>query len=177
MRGALTVPDAPPRPSRAAGGDATLVLLGLAGVKLAALLAGRYGWHRDELYYAAAGTTWRSATRTSPPLTPLLARLATTLSAAPWPASGCCRPLPGRRWWLLAGLLARELGGGRSAQVLAGLAALCSPLLLGSNGLMQTVSFDQPAWTVTLYFMVRLLASGQPRWWRRSGSAWRPSSP
>ena len=52
------------------------VLLGLAGVKLAVQLAvaGRYGWHRDELYYAAAGRHLAFGYPDFPPGTPRLAR-------------------------------------------------------------------------------------------------------
>jgi Dolichyl-phosphate-mannose-protein mannosyltransferase len=66
---------------------------------------------------------------------------------------------------VLAGLLAGELGGARAAQVLAGVAALCSPMLLGANAMLQTVSFDQLAWLVVLYLYARLLRTGDPRRW------------
>jgi hypothetical protein len=55
--------------------------------------------------------------------------------------------------------------------VLAGVAALCSPMLLGANALFQTVTFDQLAWVVVLYLFARLLRTGEPRWWLGIGAA------
>jgi len=43
---------------------------------------------------------------------------------------------------VLAALIARELGGGRFARILAAVGALTSPVLLGPNWLFQTVTFD-----------------------------------
>jgi 4-amino-4-deoxy-L-arabinose transferase-like glycosyltransferase len=155
------------------GRTATLVLLGLAAVKLAAHLAtaGRYGWHRDELYYAAAGRHLAFGYPDFPPVTPLLARLSEVAFGGSLTGFRVLPALAGAAMVVLAGLLARELGGGPAAQVLAGLAALASPMLLGANALMQTVTFDQLAWVVVLYLLARLLRTGDPRWWLAVGAA------
>ena len=55
--------------------------------------------------------------------------------------------------------------------MLAGVAALCSPMLLGANAILQTVSFDQLAWLVVLYLFARLLRTGDPRRWLAVGAA------
>jgi 4-amino-4-deoxy-L-arabinose transferase-like glycosyltransferase len=153
--------------------DVTLALLGLAAVKLAVHLAaaGRYGWHRDELYYAAAGRHLDFGYPDFPPVTPLLARLSELAFGGSLVGFRLLPAVAGAAMVVLGGLLARELGGGSAAQVLAGLAALASPMLLGANALMQTVSFDQLAWVVVLYLLVRLLRSGDPRWWLAVGAA------
>jgi 4-amino-4-deoxy-L-arabinose transferase-like glycosyltransferase len=65
----------------------------------------------------------------------------------------------------LAALIAREFGGGRWAQALAGLGVLASPLFLRSANLFQPVVFDQLAWTGALYALVRLCREPRPRWW------------
>ena len=65
--------------------------------------------------------------------------------------------------------MARELGGGCKAQLIAAAAAV--PFCLAGGALMQYVSFDYLWWVLTAYFVVRLLSSGDPRWWFAIGSA------
>ncbi len=151
-----------------------LALLGLALVKLLAQLAtaGRYGFHRDELYYLAAGQHPSFGYVDYPPLTAMMARLSTLVfghslvGLRVWPA------IAGAVIVVLSGLIARELGGSRSAQVLAGLLVLCSPMFLGGNSMFQTVTFDELMWAVCLYLVARLLArGGPPRLWLAVGFA------
>ena len=59
-------------PGEPAGGAswrrfAWLPMLGIAAAALALLMlvAGRYGYHRDELYFVAASSTWPGGTSTS----------------------------------------------------------------------------------------------------------------
>jgi 4-amino-4-deoxy-L-arabinose transferase-like glycosyltransferase len=153
------------------GRAALAALAGLAGVKLAVhlALAGRYGWHRDELYYAATGRHLALGYPDFPPVTPLLARVSEALFGESLAGFRVLPALAGAVMVVLAGLLARELGGGPAAQVLAGLATLCSPMLLGANAMFQTVSFDQLAWVVVLLLFARLLRTGDPRWWLAVG--------
>ena len=79
--------------------------------------------------------------------------------------------LAGAALVVLAALVARELGGGRWAQGLAALGVLASPLFLRSANLFQPVVFDQLAWTVALYALVRLCREAWPRWWVLLGAA------
>jgi len=64
---------------------------------------------------------------------------------------------------VLAALVARELGGGRGAQVIAAAAVGFSPHLVGSNGLFQPVSFDLAATMLVLWLALRL-ALGRGSW-------------
>jgi 4-amino-4-deoxy-L-arabinose transferase-like glycosyltransferase len=162
------------RPGRRGGrGAGCWGRCGLAAVKLAVHLAvaGRYGWHRDELYYAATGRHLALGYPDFPPVTPLLARLSEVLFGESLAGFRVLPALAGAVMVVLAGLAARELGGGPAAQVLAGLAALCSPMLLGANAMFQTVSFDQLAWVVVLWLFARLLRTGDRRWWLAVGAA------
>jgi hypothetical protein len=151
-----------------------LALLGLGLLKLAVQLAGagRYGFHRDELYYLAAGRHPSLGYVDYPLLTAMVARLSTLVfghslvGLRVWPAVG------GAAIVVLAGLVARELGGGRLAQILAGFLVLCSPMFLGSNSMLQTVTFDELMWAVCLYLVARLLGrGGPPRLWLAIGVA------
>ena len=72
---------------------------------------------------------------------------------------------------LLAGLMARELGGKRWAQVAAAIATAIAPYALLSGVLFHYSSFDYLWWVLIAYLMIRLLKSGDPRGWLGIGAA------
>jgi hypothetical protein len=65
--------------------------------------------------------------------------------------------------------MAREMGGRRGALLIAAVAAV--PFCLGGGYQMQYVAFDCLAWVLGAYFVVRLLRSGDPRWWVAIGAS------
>src|SRR5438309_7728114 len=81
--------------------------------------ASRYGWHRDELYYAVAGRHLQGGYVEFPPVTALLAALARVLFG--WSLIGlrAFTILAGAGTVLVGVLVARELGARRRAQTLA----------------------------------------------------------
>ncbi len=72
---------------------------------------------------------------------------------------------------VVAGLMARELGGGRGAQIVAALAVAVSPVSMSAGHLFQYVSFDLLWSVLAVYFVIRLLESGDGRWWIAVGAA------
>ncbi|MHB8532608.1 MAG: glycosyl transferase, family 39, partial [Solirubrobacteraceae bacterium] len=97
-------------------------LVAIAGVAMLALAltSGRYGYHRDELYFIAAGAHPALGYPDQPLLSPLLAHAMDLLAPGSLlvlraPAILACGVTT-----LTTGLLARELGGNRRAQALAG---------------------------------------------------------
>jgi 4-amino-4-deoxy-L-arabinose transferase-like glycosyltransferase len=126
-------------------------------------VAGRYGWHRDELYYAVAGRHLQGGYVEFPPVTGLLSATAHTLFG--WSLTGfrLFTILAGAGVTVLAALVARELGGGRRAQLLAALLVGLSPILIVTNGLFQPVSFDQLT-TMALLWLALRLALGRGSW-------------
>lgn len=152
---------------RALLGTGLGVVLALAFVKVLLNLAAwdRYGFHRDEWYYITGGLHPALGYVDHPPLTPLLAGLLYRVVGLELVTFRLVVGLAGAAVIVLAGLMARELGGGRFAQGTAALAALCMPVLLGTNILFQTVTFDQLIWAVAAYLLIRLLRTDDPRWW------------
>jgi len=124
---------------------------------------GRYGWQRDELYYAVAGRHLQGGYVEFPPVTALFSALARVLFG--WSLVGF-RVFPllaGAAEVVVAALVAHELGGGRRAQTLAAIGVGFTPILLATNGLFQPVSFDSLATMVVLWLALRLL-QGRGSW-------------
>jgi hypothetical protein len=126
-------------------------------------VAGRYGWQRDELYYAVAGRHLQGGYVEFPPVTAWLSALARVLFG--WSLVGfrALAILAGAATIVVAALVARDLGGGRRAQTLAAVAVGFSPILVATNGLFQPVSFDQLATMLVLWLSLRL-ALGRGSW-------------
>jgi 4-amino-4-deoxy-L-arabinose transferase-like glycosyltransferase len=125
--------------------------------------ASRYGWHRDELYYAVAGRHLQGGYVEFPPVTALLSAVARTLFGDSLTGFRLFAILAGAGATLVAALIARELGGGRRAQILATVVVGFSPLLVATNGLFQPVSFDQLTTLLLLWLALRL-ALGRGSW-------------
>ena len=126
-------------------------------------VAGRYGWHRDELYYAVAGLHLQGGYVEFPPVTALLAALARVLFG--WSLVGLrtFTILAGAATVLVGVLVARELGARRRAQTLAAVVIAFCPGMLATNWLFQPVAFDQLATMIVLWLAVRL-ARGRGSW-------------
>ena len=71
---------------------------------------------------------------------------------------------------VMTGFMARELGGGRLAQVAAALAVALSPLPLFEGTEFQYTTFDYLWWVLIAYFVIRLLKTENPRWWLAIGA-------
>lgn len=132
-----------------------LTIAGLTALLLV-LISGRYGYLSDELYFLAAGKyhlDWGYMDQQ--PLVPLLAAgidavlpgslLALRLPAALITACGIC----------CTGLLAREFGGDRRAQVLATAACALSPWLLLSGHWLAAATLEPAQWVLLLWLVVR----------------------
>lgn len=131
----------------------------------------QYGFHRDELATLddARHLAWGYVAY--PPVTPFLGRVSLALFGASVRGARFFPALAQAACVILAGLMAREMGGKRFAQVLAALAVAIGPVALRAGALLQYVAFDYLWWVVTAYFVVRLLRSDDPRWWLGIGAA------
>ena len=154
----------PPRPGFAAG----LVLVQAAiklGLHLVVNARTPYGIHRDELLYLAMGRHLRLWGMDFPPAIAVVAEVSRTLLGESLVALRLIPALFGAGIVVLAGAIARELGGGRTAQGLAAFCVLTSPLFLRAAGLLQPVVVDQLIWTALLYTLVRICRGHGPGEW------------
>ena len=151
------------------GDTALLIYLALVTVIVHMLVGQRYGIHRDELATLddARHLAWGYVAY--PPVTPFFGRLSLILFGPTLPGFRLFAALAQAVALVLTGLMAKEMGGGRGAQLVAAFAGV--PFCLGGGALMQYVSFDYLCWVLAAYFMVRLLVSANPRWWLAIGAS------
>src|SRR5664279_1181739 len=130
---------------------------------LALAVAGRYGWHRDELYYAVAGLHLQGGYVEFPPVTALFAACARELFG--WSLVGlrAFAILASAGTVLVGAAVARELGASRRAQTLAAVMIGFSPGMLATNLLFQPVALDQLTTMILLWLALRL-ALGRGSW-------------
>jgi hypothetical protein len=126
-------------------------------------VAGRYGWHIDELYYAESGRHLQGGYVEFPPVTALVAALARVLFGLSLVGLRVFTVLAAAGSVLVAALIARDLGGSRRAQTLAAILVAFAPGALGTNWLFQPVVFDQLTTMVVLWTALRL-ALGRGSW-------------
>jgi hypothetical protein len=125
-----------------------------------------YGFFRDELYYLVCGHHLAWGYVDQPPLVAVQARIAETLfDLSPtgirilsFAAAGV---LIG-----LTGLLTRQLGGLRGAQILAMTAVLAAPVFLGTTNYLSMNSFEPCFWMGSMLVLLRIAdGSAGPRAW------------
>lgn len=140
------------------------VLVAIVAAAVLLGVAGRYGYHRDELYFIVAGGHPAFGYPDQPPLVPLL------LHAMHWLAPGSLlairlpSALAAAGTILVAALVARELNGRRAEQVIAAACTSVTAILLATGHFVTTTTFDMLSTTVVIWLVVRGLV-------RHSGGA------
>ncbi|MGO9865715.1 MAG: glycosyltransferase family 39 protein [Terriglobales bacterium] len=150
----------------------TLILLGIAGmIALVHVLTNqRYGFHRDELQFLSDARHLDWGFVAYPPLTPLVERIGLGIFGVSMVGLRLFSVLAQSLAIVVTGMIARELGGGRLAQVAAALAVALSPVPLFEGTEFQYTTFDYLWWVLAAYFVVRLLKTENPRWWLAVGA-------
>jgi hypothetical protein len=139
----------------------------IAGAKLIFHLATSHGYgiFRDELYYIACSDHLALGYVDQPPLSIALLWLARRTLGDSLPAIRFLAALAGAASVFVAGLIARELGGRRGAQILTALAVFFAPVFLAFAHFFSMNVFDLLFWTVLEYLAVRILQRDEPRLW------------
>jgi hypothetical protein len=141
----------------------------IAGIALVSFLvhmvfAGNYGYFRDELYYIAAGHHLAPGYVDFPSLIAVLAALLqpfgdnlVIIHIVPAIASGCVV--------FITGLIAKELGGKRTAPALAALTAAVCVAFMATGSIFSMDVLDQLWWTLSAYVLLLLIKRQEPRLW------------
>lgn len=147
-----------------------LLVLALAKLVLHLLTNGQYGFHRDELATLDDARELAWGYVAYPPMTAALACMALALFGPSLTGVRLFVALAQSLAMVLAGLMARELGGSRGAQVVTALAAAIAPITLSMGTMFQYGAFDYLWWVLLAYLIVRRLNSADPRWWLGIGA-------
>jgi 4-amino-4-deoxy-L-arabinose transferase-like glycosyltransferase len=147
------------------GGMAVVLAIAAAKLLLHLATASRYGYFGDELYFMACGEHLDWGYVDQPPLVAAVAwlvrhTLGTSLLAMRFPSA-----LAGAALVLLTGLLARELGGGRFAMGLSGLASALALVYVVMHYLFTMNAFEPLFWTGCACVIVRIVKTGHQKLW------------
>lgn len=145
----------------------TAVLVALCAAKLLLHLftsVRHYGYFRDELYYLDMARHLDWGYVDAAPLIAVYARIALLMGGS-LAALRILPALAGTALVALSILICRELGGGRYAQFLTGLAVLLCPGVLVMDSLMTMNAFEPLFWMGGVLVVARILRTGNSRLW------------
>lgn len=129
----------------------------------------RYGYFRDELYYLDCGRHLAAGYVDHAPLVALYAKLALLMGGS-LPALRILPLFAEVGTMALTVLLCRQLGGGRYAQLLAGLAFLVAPVHLTLGSILSMNAFEPWFWLGGVLVMLRIVETGDSRLWLLFGA-------
>jgi 4-amino-4-deoxy-L-arabinose transferase-like glycosyltransferase len=145
------------------------VLIGFALLRIALYLLSSgplaYGYMSDELYYLECADRLAWGYVDHPPLSLALLKLVRSVLGDSLLALRLAPALAGCGTLILTALVARELGGGRTAQVLAALAALIAPVHLALTGFYSMNAFEPLLWTAAALLVARIINGADARCW------------
>ena len=139
-------------------------------VLLLVAFAPGYGYHRDELYFLAAGRHLDWAYPDQGVVTPFLARAMSEVAPHSLTVLRLPSALAAGLTVLLTAALARELGGGRRAELVAAACAASATIVLFTGHLLSTSTFDLLVWTAITWLIVRAVRTGAPWLWLAAGA-------
>ena len=150
-----------------------LALLGIAAAFAIGhiLTNGRYGFHRDELQFLSDARHLDWGYVSYPPFTPFIERIGLSLFGLSLVGLRLFSVIGQAIVIFVSGLMARDLGGNRLAQVATALSVGLSGLPLFEATEFQYTSFSFLWWVLVCWFVVRLLKTENPRWWLAIGAA------
>ena len=140
---------------------AIAVLFGIAHM----LTNGQYGFHRDEWQFLSDAQHLDWGFVPYPPLTAALEHLGLKMFGLSLIGLRLFSVIAQSLVILASGLMVRDLGGGRWAQVFTAIAVGLSPVPMFEATEFQYSSFDLLWWVLIAWSVIRLLRDDEPRWW------------
>ncbi len=143
----------------------TLLALTALLVVVHMLVATRYGWFRDELYYFDCGRHLAWGYVDHPPMVALLARVCLTTFGPSLAGLRFFAILAGAATGWLTGLIARELGGGRFGQGVAVLVVSTAPVFLLDFHIFTVNALEAVFWSLAAWLVLRILHGAHHSTW------------
>jgi hypothetical protein len=147
-----------------------LFVFALCGALIHILLNGQYGFHRDELDFIMNARRLDWGYVAYPPITPFFARIGLVLFGESLRGLRVLPAIAQGIVMVLAGLMARDMGGKRNAQLMTAFATFIAPMSLLGGTVIMYFPFDYLWWVLVAFFLVRLLATDDPRYWLGIGA-------
>jgi hypothetical protein len=151
--------------SKLAFGPALVICLAGAKLVFHLLTAGRYGIFRDEFYYLGCGEHLDWGYVDQPPLIALVAWIPRHLFGDWIVGLRLIPAIAGAATVWLTGKLARDLGGGAFAQILAALAVISVPIYLILHHWLTMNAFEPLIWLACAWCIIRAINTSDPRYW------------
>jgi Dolichyl-phosphate-mannose-protein mannosyltransferase len=144
----------------------------IAAVQLSVLIATstRYGYHRDEMYFIVAGSHPAFGYPDQPPLVPLLCWAMNHLAPGSLFVLRLPSALAAATTTVLAALVAREIGGGSRAQVIAAVCTACSGFALATGHFVTTTTFDLLSTSTLCWLLIRAIVRRSGPWLLGAGA-------
>jgi hypothetical protein len=125
----------------------------------------QYGYFRDELYYAACGEHLAWGYVDHAPLVAFASAISRGLFGDSLFALRLLPALSAAPKVILAGWMAREVGGMKSAQFFAALLTLLAPIYLTFDNFLSMNAFEPVIWMACAAIVLRILNGGSQRLW------------
>lgn len=151
--------------NRFTSGPALVLYVAGAKLLLHLMTANRYGIFRDEMYYLACSQRMAWGYVDQPPGGVAMAWLARHLFGESLLGLRLLPALAGAALVWLTGKLAREMGGGRFAQLLSALAVLVVPLYLVLDHWLTMNAFEPLLWMGCIWCVLRAINTGEEKYW------------
>jgi hypothetical protein len=126
---------------------------------------GHYNYFRDEYYYIDCSDHLGWGYVDHPPLSILILWLTRLLIGDSLLAIRIPVIIAGAATVVIAGLITRAMGGGRTAQALACLTFLFAPVYLTFSSFFSMNAFDVLIWASAVYVLVQIVQTDNPRLW------------
>ncbi|MFB9903160.1 ArnT family glycosyltransferase [Allokutzneria oryzae] len=149
-----------------------LPLLSVCAVLVAVLLllAGRYGYYMDELYFRVSGDHLDWGYADQPPLVALLAKVQIAVFGDSVFALRVVPALLAGTTVLVTALISRELGGSHRAQLLTAAATAGSLASLAAGHVLHPTAVDHVVWLTACWLVIRMIRTSDTRLWLGVGA-------